>query len=141
MCRVYPCGNLYQDSISFHCQTAFHCMDIVVKNSPANVGDIGFNHWVGKIPWRWTWQPTPVFLPVKSKIPIDRGAWQATVHGVEKTEHINLWTHYTLFLHSSVDAPLGCFYICTVMTNTTMNIREQAFVGTHFFISLVCIHT
>ena len=25
----------------------------------------GFNPWVGKIPWRWKWQPTPVFLPGK----------------------------------------------------------------------------
>ena len=23
----------------------------------------GFNLWVGKIPWRKKWQPTPVFLP------------------------------------------------------------------------------
>ena len=26
----------------------------------------GFNHWVGKIPYRQKWQPTPVFLPGKS---------------------------------------------------------------------------
>ena len=26
----------------------------------------GFNCWVGKIPWRRKWQPTPVFLPGKS---------------------------------------------------------------------------
>ena len=25
----------------------------------------GFDPWVGKIPWRWKWQPTPVFLPRK----------------------------------------------------------------------------
>ncbi|CAN0506048.1 unnamed protein product [Rangifer tarandus platyrhynchus] len=25
-----------------------------------------FNPWVGKIPWRRAWQPTPVFLPGKS---------------------------------------------------------------------------
>ena len=25
----------------------------------------GFNLWVGKIPWRRKWQPTPVFLPGK----------------------------------------------------------------------------
>ena len=25
-----------------------------------------FNSWVGKIPWRRKWQPTPVFLPEKS---------------------------------------------------------------------------
>ena len=26
----------------------------------------GFNPWVGKIPWRRKWQPTPVFLPEES---------------------------------------------------------------------------
>ena len=26
----------------------------------------GFNPWVGKIPWRRAWQPTPVFLPGES---------------------------------------------------------------------------
>ena len=25
-----------------------------------------FDPWVGKIPWRRKWQPTPVFLPEKS---------------------------------------------------------------------------
>ena len=41
-----------------------------------------FDPWVGKIPWRGTWQPTPVFLPGKS---MDRGAWQATVHDITKS--------------------------------------------------------
>ena len=27
---------------------------------------MGFNPWVGEIPWRKKWQPTPVFLPGKS---------------------------------------------------------------------------
>ena len=26
-------------------------------------GRLGFDPWVGKIPWRKKWQPTPVFLP------------------------------------------------------------------------------
>ena len=26
----------------------------------------GFNPWLGKIPWRRKWQPTPVFLPGES---------------------------------------------------------------------------
>ena len=40
----------------------------MVKNSPTNAGDIrpGFDPWVGKIPWRRAWQPTPVFLPGES---------------------------------------------------------------------------
>ena len=41
----------------------------VVKNPLANAGDVKglkFDPWVGKIPWRRKWQPTPVFLPGKS---------------------------------------------------------------------------
>ena len=40
--------------------------------------DSRFHPWVGKIPWRRTWQPTPVFFLEK---PMDRGAWRAAVHG------------------------------------------------------------
>ena len=36
------------------------------KASACNAGDLGFNPWVGKIPWRRKWQPTPVFLPGES---------------------------------------------------------------------------
>ena len=36
----------------------------MVKNLPANAGDIrDEGSWVGKIPWRQTWQYTLVFLP------------------------------------------------------------------------------
>ena len=51
-----------------------------VKNLPAKRFD-GFDPWVGKIPWRRAWQPTPVLLPGES---LDRGAWWVTVHGVTK---------------------------------------------------------
>jgi len=37
-----------------------------VKGSACNVGDLGSNPWVGKIPWRRKWQPTLVFLPGES---------------------------------------------------------------------------
>ena len=40
------------------------------KESTHNAGDHtgrhGFDPWVGKIPKRRAWQPTPVFLPVES---------------------------------------------------------------------------
>ena len=41
---------------------------LVVKNLPAlqEVKETWFNPWVGKIPWRRKWQPTPVFLPGES---------------------------------------------------------------------------
>ena len=34
----------------------------MVKNLP-QCRRPGFDHWVGKIPWRGEWPPTPVFLP------------------------------------------------------------------------------
>ena len=37
----------------------------MIKNPLAYAGDArdcGFNPWVGKIPWRREWLPTPVFL-------------------------------------------------------------------------------
>ena len=37
----------------------------MVKNLPA-MGRPGFDPWVGKIPWRGKWQPTPLFLPGES---------------------------------------------------------------------------
>ena len=48
---------------------------------------------VGKIPWRWEWQPTPVFLPGEFH---DRGTWQVTRHGIIKS-----WTRLKqLSLHT-----------------------------------------
>ena len=51
----------------------------VVKNPPANAGD-GFDLWVGKIPWRRKWQPTPLFWPGKS-------------HGQRSPEGHSPWGH------------------------------------------------
>ena len=65
----------------------------------------GFNPWVGKIPWRRKWQPSPVFY---LENPMDRGAWPTAVHRVGKSGtqlkqlsthtwiplwHLQCWTH------------------------------------------------
>jgi len=55
----------------------------MVKNLPA-IRETGFDPWVGKISWSRAWQPTPVFSP--GKIPINRGTWWATLHGVAKSQ-------------------------------------------------------
>ena len=52
------------------------------KVSAYNAGDLGSIPGSGKISWRRKWHPTPVLLPEN---PMDRGAWQATVHGVAKS--------------------------------------------------------
>ena len=36
-----------------------------------------FNPWVGKIPWRRAWQPTPVFLPGESPWTEEPGGLQS----------------------------------------------------------------
>ena len=73
----------------------------MVKNPPVNPGDTrhGFDPWVGKIPWRRKWQPTPVLLPGKS-------------HGQRNLEGYSPWpckeldmtqhTHHFIKLFSSV---------------------------------------
>ena len=52
----------------------------VLKNLPASAKDKGDSGSIPELgrPPRRKWQPTPVFLP---GIPMDRGAWQAAVHG------------------------------------------------------------
>ena len=63
-----------------------------IKNLPAHEGDImrhGFDPWVGKIPWRRKWQPSPVFLPGESH---GHRSLAGTVHGVtesDRSEQLN----------------------------------------------------
>ena len=62
------------------------------KESACNAGDPGLIPWSGRSPWRRECLPTPVFLPGEGNVHLlqhsclensmDRGAWQATVHGV-----------------------------------------------------------
>ena len=40
-----------------------HSVAQVVKNLPAMQERPEFDPWMGKIPWRREWPPTPVFLP------------------------------------------------------------------------------
>ena len=47
----------------------------------------GFNPWVGKIPWRGEWHPTPIFLPDS----MDRGASAWSCKESEMTEHAQAW--------------------------------------------------
>ena len=60
----------------------------VVKNPPANVGDMVLIPGSGN-PCRRKWQPTSVFLPGKSHGQRGHGILQeqATVHGVVKVRH------------------------------------------------------
>ena len=71
-------------NIIFICVNNYACMCVCIfymgfpggsegKESTCNAGDLGFDPWVGKIPWR-AWQPTPVFLPGESPWTVARQA-------------------------------------------------------------------
>ena len=54
----------------------------MVRHLPA-MQEPGFDPWVGKIPWRRRWQPTPIFLPGES-------------HGQRSLAGYNPWGHREL---------------------------------------------
>ena len=53
-----------------------------------------FDPWVGKIPWRRAWQPTPVFLPGDShgqRSPVGYSPWGCKESDtIETTEHARM---------------------------------------------------
>ena len=56
------------------------------KESICNVADVALiDCWVGKIPWRRAWQPTPVFLPGKSQGQEELGGLQSI--GWQRVRH------------------------------------------------------
>ena len=97
-----------------------HPNGTVVKKNPAcQCRRHTFDPWVGKIPWRSKGQPTPVFLPGKST---DRGALQATVHGVAKSQTwLSDWTKVNWYTHICV-----CMYICTYKLYIGLDSKESA---------------
>ena len=77
----------------------------------------GFDPWVGKMPWRRKWQPTPVFLPGKSH---RQRSLVGIVHGVSMS-----WT----WLSTQHKTHLTC--ITSFCTNGTMKIfssRSELFL-------------
>ena len=78
-------------------------MTQTVKNPP------GFDPWVEKIPWRWEWLPTPVFLPRK-------------IHGQRSLVGYSPWGHkksLTLSLHFSFMVILCLTFLKTTKLFTT----------------------
>ena len=53
------------ENIRYNEKTASQVV-LVVKNLSANAGELGFDPWVRKIPWKRAQRPTAVFLPGES---------------------------------------------------------------------------
>ena len=66
---VTPCSVAHQSPLSMEFSRKGYWSWLPCP-SPGDLPDLGiepgFHAWVGKIPWRRAWQPTPVFLPGES---------------------------------------------------------------------------
>ena len=74
----------------------------MVKNPPAMGGDLGSIPRLGRFPWRREWLPTPVFRSGE----VRRGAWQATVHGVARSQER---TEQFSFSNACLNIKIGSF--------------------------------
>ena len=72
-----------------------------VKNLP-RCQRCGFDPWVGKIPWRRKWQPTPVFLSGESCG--QRSLEGYTVHGVAKSQTRLQWLSMLVYIYTTLCA-------------------------------------
>ena len=121
-----------------------------------------FNPWVGEIPWRRAWQPTPVFLPgeypwteepgglptmgsqrvtynwvtkhTHREIVEDRGAWRAAVHPVaDQTWLIDWTTTAKLFKYfSSISTDLYHYRILQFFTIFLLSLLKRLWVNSGF---------
>ena len=77
-------------------------LNLLFQEMVCNAGDCSFSPWVGKIPWRREWLPTPVFLPGEFH---GRGVWRATVRRIAKSQaRLSNWHFHLSF---SVLEPIG----------------------------------
>ena len=84
---------------------------------------------------------------------MDRGPWQATVHGVTKSQtlqytdmrahmhtcvhtHTHTHTHHSFFIHSSVDGYLSSFHVFDIVNNS-MNTEVHLFKLVFLFLSCI----
>ena len=67
----------------------------------AKCGRPGFDPWVGKIPWKGPWQPTPVFLPGESPWTEEPGGLQSMGSRSDTSERLSTHRCSSEFLSRS----------------------------------------
>ena len=73
-------SSIFNQAVSAHYHYLVPCGGSVIKNPPANAGDAGLFPGSGRSPGEGHGNPFQYCL----ENPMDRGAWQATVHVVTK---------------------------------------------------------
>ena len=89
------------------------------KESACSAGNQGFDPWVGKIPWRRTWQLTPVFLPGefhRQRSLVGYSPWG--YKGSDMTEQITLLLFSIALSSNGTQGRPWAWGLWTVNTNT-----------------------
>ena len=89
-------------------------------------GRPGFDPWIGKIPWRTAWQPTPVFLPGESP-------WTEKPGGYLAGKEFDTTEWLSTAPHTSSDQSIGASASASVLS---MNIQGWFSLGLTALISL-----
>ena len=86
----------------------------MVKNLPANAGDMGSIAGLGRFPWRRKWQTIPVFLPGESHGQRNlEGYSPQGCKELDMTERTHTHTH--IFIHYT-----PAFYLALLFPHTTV---------------------
>ena len=98
------------------------------KESACNAGAIRrckMDPWVRKMPWRRARQPAPVFLPGN---PMDRGAWQATVHSVAKSrtqlKRLGMHVAHVFYDYSTFRLELATFQLINSQSSKWLDLSD-----------------
>ena len=108
--------------------------------SACNAGGSGFDPWLGKIPWRREWLPTPVFLP--GELDRQRGLvgcspWS---HKSITTEQLTLSFFSYLILLCFTDTELFLFFNQLKVSGNPPLIKSQGIIFSAAFTSLhLCV--
>ena len=107
---------------------------LVVKNSPANVGDVrvvGSIPGSGRSPGGGHGNPLQYFC---LKNPMDRGNWQATIHGITKS-----WTRLSLHTHTHTHThPTQA--VITEVAGICQASHSRGFLAPNILSSVLCIN-
>ena len=102
-----------------------HCRRIlggsVSKDFAYNAGDAGLHLWVGKICWRREWLTLQYSCLENS---MDRGAWWATVHAVQRVGHNCVTYTFSHCFFKPTEPPL-CHWPAKSQISTICSFREK----------------
>ena len=91
----------------------------------------GFDPWVGKIPWRRKWQPTPVFLPGNFHGQRSLGGYspyrvaKSRLSAYSTAQSYQMFSEYSLHSKHCAKVYKHALWITNYMTSTMLNLQRM----------------